>query len=904
MLRKLENRGWSCCRRFVLNVACPSDDESFVRLVARILVFLLAVPLLISGGAGLRYEAVPPQKRDQAMAELRRHVQGLTGQAAGQQSGIWVGAVEAIPKLGSPLFFWPLLGTGGFCLLFALWPRRGKGRPSPKKAQRGRGGEASDAQAETEMQAAPEAGHSLSSKELKKLLKTADAILADQGPEEAGNYLLGEALKDEAAELFLAHELIERVAQVRHDQNRFEEAAELYFQAEKWEAAGAIYAQIDQFEKAAECYLKVEKRSIAAEMYERSENYQQAGSCYSAIGFYRHAAQAYLKAGRDAEGAEALVAAFNEEGGGNAATEEKARDLRGIAKKAGELFVKLERFDEAESILVRGGAYAGAAKVAYHTGAYDRASELFLRIGRGDLAAKALDKMGDQIAAARARGSYFRDKGDDVEAVSQLEAAGEFQDAGDLYRKLERYSEAGESYLRVNDHAAAAEMFRAAAEPARAAEAYENCGNFRLAAESYGEADQPLKRAAMLEKEEDFFEAGKLFAANGGPDEAIRVLQHIGPEDLHFGEACSVLGSIFNEKGMHTLSIKKFEEAIGDGPVSRGSVAAYYELGIACEHKGDFERASEIYEKILSFDYHYKDVAGRAERVKDLVRQGPTTSGTAGSSGEISGSTGRYQVRKELGRGGMGVVYLARDAVLERDVAYKVLPEQLRGNANALQSFLREAKAAAQLNHPNIVTVYDAGESEHGYYLAMEFIEGTTLKDIVARRGAISPGGVLYILRQMAEALAYAHAKRVVHRDIKTANTMWTPEKQVKIMDFGLAKLMEEVRNATTVVSGTPFYMSPEQTLGRNIDHRTDLYSLGVTVFELATGELPFRRGNVPYHHVHTAPPNPTEINDKVPKALSRIILQLLEKSPDARYAHAREIIQELDRLAGKATNA
>jgi serine/threonine protein kinase len=114
---------------------------------------------------------------------------------------------------------------------------------------------------------------------------------------------------------------------------------------------------------------------------------------------------------------------------------------------------------------------------------------------------------------------------------------------------------------------------------------------------------------------------------------------------------------------------------------------------------------------------------------------------------------------------------------------------------------------------------------------------------------------------------------------------------------------MEEVRNATTVVSGTPFYMSPEQTLGRNIDHRTDLYSLGVTIFELATGELPFRRGNVPYHHVHTPPPNPTEVNEKVPKALSRIILRLLEKSPEARYGHSREIVQELDRLAGKSAS-
>jgi serine/threonine-protein kinase len=160
---------------------------------------------------------------------------------------------------------------------------------------------------------------------------------------------------------------------------------------------------------------------------------------------------------------------------------------------------------------------------------------------------------------------------------------------------------------------------------------------------------------------------------------------------------------------------------------------------------------------------------------------------------------------------------------------------------------------------------------------------------------------VLYVLRQLADALAYAHSRKVVHRDIKTANTMWTAAKQVKIMDFGLAKLMEEVRNATTLVSGTPFYMSPEQTLGRDVDHRTDIYSLGVTLFELATGQLPFRKGNVPYHHVHTPPPDPREINPRVPEALSKIILRCLEKDPARRYATAKEIVEEVDRLGTKA---
>jgi serine/threonine-protein kinase len=232
--------------------------------------------------------------------------------------------------------------------------------------------------------------------------------------------------------------------------------------------------------------------------------------------------------------------------------------------------------------------------------------------------------------------------------------------------------------------------------------------------------------------------------------------------------------------------------------------------------------------------------------------------------------------------------------VLDRVVAYKVLPDALKENPQALKNFLREAKSAAQLNHPNIVTVYDAGEQDGSYYIAMEFVDGTTLKEVVRRRGAIAPRGVLHVLVQVCEALAYAHDKRIVHRDVKTANTMWTRDRKAKIMDFGLAKVVEEVRNHTTLISGTPYYMSPEQTLGRNVDHRADIYSLGVTLFEMSTGSLPFREGNVPYHHVHTAAPDPRELNREVPELLARIIGRCLRKDPAERFQSTREILAEV----------
>jgi serine/threonine-protein kinase len=248
----------------------------------------------------------------------------------------------------------------------------------------------------------------------------------------------------------------------------------------------------------------------------------------------------------------------------------------------------------------------------------------------------------------------------------------------------------------------------------------------------------------------------------------------------------------------------------------------------------------------------------------------------------------------------MGIVYKARDTVLDRVVAYKVLPDALKENPQALKNFLREAKSAAQLNHPNIVTVYDAGEQDGRYYIAMEYVDGTTLKEILRRRRVIATGGLLQLLLQLCEALAYAHDKKIVHRDVKTANAMWTRDRKAKIMDFGLAKIVEEVRNHTTLVSGTPYYMSPEQTLGHNVDHRTDIYSLGVMAFELATGTLPFREGNVPYHHVHTPAPDPREANPDLPEPIAAIILRCLQKEPAERFESTREIIVKLREVAAR----
>jgi serine/threonine-protein kinase len=240
----------------------------------------------------------------------------------------------------------------------------------------------------------------------------------------------------------------------------------------------------------------------------------------------------------------------------------------------------------------------------------------------------------------------------------------------------------------------------------------------------------------------------------------------------------------------------------------------------------------------------------------------------------------------------MGVVYRARDTVLNRVVAFKILSDKLKSSTTAVEYFLREARASAALSHPNIVTLFDAGEQNGQYYMAMELVEGETLKSILQRRGHFPEKLLRYVTIHACRGLAYAHDKGLIHRDIKSGNLMLTKDRQIKIMDFGLAKFVEEVQKENTRAVGTPYYMSPEQIRGRELDPRSDIYSLGITLFECATGMVPFAKGDLSYHHVHTPPTQPRQYNAKLSRRMNAVIMRCIQKDPADRFQSAKEILK------------
>ena len=262
---------------------------------------------------------------------------------------------------------------------------------------------------------------------------------------------------------------------------------------------------------------------------------------------------------------------------------------------------------------------------------------------------------------------------------------------------------------------------------------------------------------------------------------------------------------------------------------------------------------------------------------------------------------GRYRIQRKLGAGGMADVYLAEDQELGRRVAIKILNDRHANDDQFIERFRREAKNAAALNHPNIVSIYDRGNAEDTYYIAMEFLDGRSLKELIVGRGAAPINVAIEYARQILSALRFAHRHGIVHRDIKPHNVLVDGEGRVKVTDFGIARAGTSQMTETGSIVGTAQYLSPEQARGGEVDPRSDLYSLGVVLYELLTGKTPFD-GDTPVEiamkHLSNAPKPPSKLRPDVPPELDMVVLRALAKNPDDRYQSADEMEADLERVA------
>ncbi|HVS24011.1 MAG TPA: protein kinase [Gammaproteobacteria bacterium] len=327
-----------------------------------------------------------------------------------------------------------------------------------------------------------------------------------------------------------------------------------------------------------------------------------------------------------------------------------------------------------------------------------------------------------------------------------------------------------------------------------------------------------------------------------------------------------------------------------------------YELACGLDASGEDGCAADLFHRIAQFDGRFRDVAHRL--VRSTQPRAPALDREA-----MPRTMGRYELLEPIGRGAMGFVYLGRDPKINRIVALKAIDLKAEVEPSELdearQSFLREAEIAGQLSHPNIVTIFDVGETEGIAYLAMEYLKGHHLSDFAVRDRLLPVPVVLELLSRTADALDYAHAQNIVHRDIKPANIMYDSLSDgLKITDFGIARLMDVGRTRTGIVLGTPAFMSPEQLEGKNVNGHTDLFALGVSLYQLLTGQLPFRGAsmtklmfviaNEPHQSV-------TAVRDDLPEHLNAIVDRALAKDPADRFQSGAEMATAMRGVARAA---
>ena len=350
-------------------------------------------------------------------------------------------------------------------------------------------------------------------------------------------------------------------------------------------------------------------------------------------------------------------------------------------------------------------------------------------------------------------------------------------------------------------------------------------------------------------------------------------------------------------------------------PPSDALMDNLYHLAQDFERKHDFAKAQAAYERILRHDRLYKDVRARYKRTRALAHAAPATTASpppapvpmpAEATPDMHPMLGRYQIDKEIGKGSMGLVYRGLDPKIGRVVAIKTLAlsQEFEGDAlvDARARFFREAETAGRLQHPSIVTIFDAGEDQELAYIAMEFLKGTDLTQAGQPTHLLPVEQVLSITARVADALDYAHAHQVIHRDIKPANIMYDATSDtVKVTDFGIARITDSSKTRTGLVLGTPSFMSPEQLAGKKVDGRSDLYSLGVTLYQLLTGVLPLRGDSMTelMHRIANmeAPDVRHQRPDLTPE-IAQVVARALQKRPEARYQTGRQFADDLRKAA------
>ncbi|MBP9086654.1 MAG: protein kinase [Kofleriaceae bacterium] len=663
-------------------------------------------------------------------------------------------------------------------------------------------------------------------------------------------------------------------------------AANLAAEANKLDAALELYLRAQQPERAAAIAMRMGNVRHAGELFERASKWDRAADCFEKAGLVDRANSlrrdklGQLRAGvkKDeptpaASRGRQLEAEFRQAQAlstGSEADRSKLQSLaRGTAdalladgelRRAADVLRDAELHDEAIHLYVNVLGEPGlAAPILAQKGNHERAAELYEMAGESERAATTWV----QIARQAPRPEIFLDR---IERLSR-EVATTFLDQftrtltldatnaelyyrfasllakkGDSQRALGVYQQIKgvvTDYKDLDAQIAVLESGKSLKEDTTADAAKATTGAPKVSGLSEAQiaalADQVAKAAAIQIQRQHELQLSR-FSIDPGANIVA------GPRATGLESVSVKLDHLFDpmvQRARGGPSLQHLEKFIGGRPCDLQNIEVYFRVGLVHLAQGEWKQALAAFDAVEDASPGYRDAWKRADEIRDWQNALGKKMTMLGAAPTGSKDVGRYQVSGELGRGGMAVVYRGKDGLLGREVALKFLSEALSNNADMNEMFQREARAVAALNHPNIVTIHDVGVLESRAFICMEFVEGKSLETLLLEPPGLTIVESLRAIKQALEGLAYAHGKKIIHRDIKPANIMRTNAGLVKLMDFGLAKSLDG-NTQQSMIAGTPAYMPLEQIRGDELDHRVDLFAIGVTLYEMLSGTMPY----------------------------------------------------------------
>lgn len=598
-------------------------------------------------------------------------------------------------------------------------------------------------------------------------------------------------------------------------------------------------------------------------------------------------------------------------------------------------------------VLRKGGLFVEAAKVALDDGEPGKAAQLMLQAGRRKEAATLMRKAGQETAARELAAEVLEEEGNFEEAARNWSKIERWDRAATCLKRAGHWDLAAKAMLKSGKRKEAAELLAIHGRHAAAAQIFESLQDFRRAAKLYGNAGARDGEARCLFLSGDKRAVIEIKIANGDLDDALRLAESIGASEPGFVEALQIASGLYEStgdlEGALRLLRRLLEVDLPDATrrrIARQATHLALQTGKRAVGLGiidqvlptlppkdpDHDDYVETREALAALATDVAEPVAEAAAYTGFDEDRPTNEELFESAqaaieeatrqldgdeldelptirvperwppGVPASLASRYEELKLLSRGGNGVVFKATDSMLGREVALKFMIEGVMPDELARRYFLREVKIAAGLDHPNIVRIYDSGVADGVLFYSMEYLDGRPLGDLIPEGSPFPDRTWLReVFARLCDALGYAHERGLVHRDIKPDNIYLTARGDVKLLDFGLARAFDDGFGEQSVLAGTPFYMAPEQIGNTKVDHRVDVYALGVILYRTLTGELPYTEGNVFISHAMSPIPDPRIHGEDVSDDLAQVVFRAMAKKPEERFQTCEALREALE---------